>query len=222
MNGVPDGAVVISDFQSAGKGRMGRSFFSPKGTGLYMSLIIRPDFDMLSAQLITSCAAVAAAEAIEKMCSADVKIKWVNDLFLNGRKICGILTEASMSFEEKKLDYAIIGIGINIRTSPETPEELKSVMTSLEAETGEIIDRSRLCAEIINNLEKYIFSLESRSFIEEYRRRSFIIGKSVQIMRLGINQTGIAVGIDDNANLVVKLDDGNEITVNSGEARIIK
>ncbi|MDE5946920.1 MAG: biotin--[acetyl-CoA-carboxylase] ligase, partial [Oscillospiraceae bacterium] len=160
LNNAEDGTVVISDYQFAGKGRMGRMFFSPKGTGLYVSVITRPDISILSAQLITSCTAVAVAKTLENLCGQDIKIKWVNDLFLNERKICGILTEASMRFEEKKLDYAVIGIGINIRTSESLPDELKPVITSIEEETGIIIDRNILCSELLNNLEKYICSIE--------------------------------------------------------------
>lgn len=222
VDGAENGTAVISECQTAGKGRMGRSFFSPKGTGLYVSLIIRPDMDILSAQLITSCTAVAVAEAIEQLCGAEVKIKWVNDLFLNGRKICGILTEASMNFEEKKLAYAVIGIGINIRTSENTPCELKNIMTSIEEETGKTIDRNALCGEVINSLERHILNIASREFMDEYRRRSFIFGKQVEIAKNGKLMQGTATGIDDNANLIVKLDDGSEVTVNSGEARIIK
>lgn len=221
-SGAVNGTAVISDYQTAGKGRMGRSFFSPKGAGLYMSIIIRPDIDMLSAQLITSCTAVAVAEAIEKLCDCDVKIKWVNDLFLNGKKLCGILTEASMSFEEKKLEYAVIGIGINIRTSSDLPEELRDIVTSLEQETGKTVDRNSLCSEILNSLEKHISELESRKFMDEYRKRSFISGKQVEITANGKSKQGKAIGIDDNANLIVRFDDGSETTVNSGEARIIK
>jgi len=221
-SGALNGTAVISDYQTAGKGRMGRSFFSPKGTGLYMSVIIRPDIDMISAQLITSCTAVAVSEAVEKLCGSDVKIKWVNDLFLNGRKLCGILTEASMSFEEKKLEYAVIGIGVNIKTSENISDELKSVMTSIEEETGKLIDRNYLCSEILNNLERHILNLQTRDFMEGYRQRLFIFGKRVEIIQNNIKRTGKAVDIDRNANLIVRLDDDSEITVNSGEARIIK
>lgn len=222
INGAQDGTVVISDYQTAGKGRMGRTFFSPRGTGLYLSIIVRPDINILSAQLITSCTAVAVSEAIEKLCKEDVKIKWVNDLFMNDRKICGILTEASISFEEKKLDYAVIGIGINIRTSESLPDELKPIVTSIEEETGTLIDRNSLCSEILNSLEKHMPNLESREFIGEYRRRLFIFGKLVEITENGAKKTGTAIDIDDNASLIVKLEDGEKITVNSGEARIIK
>lgn len=222
VNGAENGTTVVSDYQTSGKGRMGRSFFSPKGTGLYVSLIIRPDMDIISAQLITSCTAVAVAEAVEKLCNCEIKIKWVNDLFLNGKKLCGILTEASMNFEEKNLDYAVIGIGINICTAEDTPYELKGIITSIEQETGKTIDRNALCGEILNSLEKHILNIKSRKFMDEYRRRSFIFGKQVEIAGNCKLEKGIAIGIDENANLIVKLDDGQEITVNSGEARIIK
>lgn len=222
VNGASDGTVVISDYQTAGKGRMGRSFFSPQKTGIYMSIVIRPDIDMLSAQLITSCVAAATATAIENLCSADVKIKWVNDLYINERKICGILTEASMSFEEKKLDYAVVGIGINVGTTESFPPELKSIVTSIEDETGQKVNRNLLCAEILNCFEKYMSNLESREFMTEYRRRSFIVGKKTAVSRNGKECVGIAVGIDDNANLIVRFENGEEYAVNSGEARIIK
>ena len=95
---------------------MGRSFCSPHGTSIYLSIILRPETDMETCQLITSCAAVAAAQAIDKVCGTDVKIKWVNDLFLNGKKICGILTEASVNFETGQPEYAVVGIGINVKS----------------------------------------------------------------------------------------------------------
>lgn len=222
VNGTENGTAVVSDYQTAGKGRMGRSFFSPKGAGLYVSLVIRPDMDIISAQLITSCTAVAVAEAIEKLCDCEIKIKWVNDLFINDKKLCGILTEASMNFEERNLDYAVIGIGINICTAEDTPYELKEIITSIEKETGIAVDRNALCGEVLNSLERHMLNIKNRKFIDEYRRRSFIFGKKVEVVGNGKLKKGTAVGIDENANLIVKLDEGQEITVNSGEARIIK
>ena len=222
VNGAENGTVVVSDYQTAGKGRMGRSFFSPKGAGLYVSLVIRPDMDIISAQLITSCTAVAVAEAIEKLCDCEIKIKWVNDLFINDKKLCGILTEASMNFEERNLDYSVIGIGINICTAEDTPYELKEIITSIEQETGIAVDRNALCGEVLNSLERHMLNIKNRKFIDEYRRRSFIFGKKVEVVGNGKLKKGTAVGIDENANLIVKLDEGQEITVNSGEARIIK
>lgn len=222
LNNAENGTVVISDYQTAGKGRMGRTFFSPKGTGLYVSIITRPDINILSAQLITSCTAVAVSKTLETLCGQDTKIKWVNDVFLNERKICGILTEASMRFEEKKLDYAVIGIGINIRTSESLPDELKPVITSIEEETGIIVDRNILCSELLNNLEKYICNIETREFIDEYKKRLFTFGKLVEVTENNVKKIGTAIGIDENASLIVRFQDGEEMIVNSGEARIIK
>ncbi|MCI1268990.1 MAG: biotin--[acetyl-CoA-carboxylase] ligase [Ruminococcus sp.] len=222
QNGAADGTAVASDCQTAGKGRMGRTFCSPKGIGLYVSLIIKPVSDMHDAQLLTACAAVSAAEAVENVSGAQVQIKWVNDLFMGGRKICGILTEASVSFETKQLDYAIIGIGINVGTTESFPDELKAIATSIEDETGKFVERNKLCAELMKTLEKNVEQLGNGGFMEEYRRRSFIIGKKVKITRNGQETIGKAVKINDDASLQVETEDGLQLTVNSGEASICK
>lgn len=209
--------VVIANSQTNGRGRLGRNFTSPASNGIYMSIIIRSDISLSISSLMTPCIAVAVAEAIESVCSCDVKIKWVNDLFLNERKICGILTETSVN--RGKLDYAVVGIGINVRKS-EFPDELRDIATSLESETGQKIDRNILCGVIIQSIEKHMRNLEKREFMEEYRRRSFIIGKKVLIG--GMESVATACGIDDYARLIVKLDDDTKVAVNFGEARIIK
>ena len=221
-DGAPSGTTVVSDMQTAGKGRLDRRFVSPAGGSIYMSVILRPDTDLKSSQLITSCIAAAAAQAVDKVCGTDVKIKWVNDLYLNGKKICGILTEASINFESGGLDYAVAGIGINLRSIKETlPEELLEKATSIEDETGKIPPRSRLIAEILNNLDKYLDELESKSFLDEYRRRSFIIGKHVAVSKFSDERTALALGISDDAGLIVRYDDQTEEILNSGEARIL-
>lgn len=221
-DGAPSGTTVVSDMQTAGKGRLDRRFVSPAGGSIYMSVILRPDTDLKSSQLITSCIAAAAAQAVDKVCGTDVKIKWVNDLYLNGKKICGILTEASINFESGGLDYAVAGIGINLRSIKKTlPEELLEKATSIEDETGKIPPRSRLIAEILNNIDKYLNELESKSFLDEYRRRSFIIGKRVAVSKLSDERTALALGISDDAGLIVRYDDQTEEILNSGEARIL-
>lgn len=220
QNGAENGTAVIADYQTAGKGRLGRTFVSPKGTGLYISVILRNDISISSAQLITSCAAVAAAEAVEEICGCDVKIKWVNDLFLGGRKLCGILTEASIT---DKLEYVIIGIGINAgRISGKIPSELEEIATSIEQETGKNINRNQLCAVLLKKLEYRLSQLESGRFIDEYRRRSMIIGETVLIEERGVRRKGKAVAIADDAGLTIEFDDGEIRTINSGEARIFR
>lgn len=222
-SGALHGTVVVADTQTAGRGRLGRSFVSPSGTGLYMSVIIRPDFSIETAPLITSCAACAAAEAVEELCGSPVSIKWVNDLYMNGRKICGILTEASLSLENNSLDYAVIGIGVNVRGVREIfSSELSSIATSVEDETGLKINRNKLCAEILGKLEKYLAAIESRAFLSEYRRRELLTGNMITANVGGETFTGKAAAIDDNANLVVELPDGTRKTLGSGEANLCR
>lgn len=222
-NGAEDGMAVIADSQTAGKGRLGRNFFSPSGTGLYMSIIIRPDMSLDTVQLITSCAACAAAEAIETLCGREVSIKWVNDLYMNGRKICGILTEASLSLETKSLDYAVIGIGINVLSVKNIfGDDLSEIATSIEDETGLKLNRNRLCAEILNHLESSLGGIEKRDFLDGYRRREILTGNIISASPNGIPITGKAVGIDENAGLVIELSDGSRRTLSSGEANLCR
>lgn len=221
--GAGNGTLVTADMQTAGRGRLGRSFCSPAGGSIYMSVILRPKTDMQSSQLITSCIAAAAADAVDRVCGTDVKIKWVNDLYLNGKKICGILTEAAINFESGGLDYAVAGIGINLRSVKETfPEELLKIASSVEDETGNLPGRCRLIAEILKNIDSYMADIEKKAFLEEYRRRSFITGMRVAVSKYDEERTATALGISDNAGLIVKYDDGTEEVLNSGEARIIK
>ncbi len=221
--GTVNGTVVVADRQSAGKGRMGRSFISPPGKGLYMSIILCPEFSINTAPLITSAAAVATAEAIESLCRADVKIKWVNDLYLNGRKIVGILTEASVDMEMRALDIAVIGIGINVRrVGGSFDEELSARATSIEDETGCVIDRNELCAAVINHIDAYLEKIENRDYLREYRRREMLTGNMITA-RVGNDIiTGKAVGIDRNANLMVEMENGIVRSLSSGEANLCR
>lgn len=222
-SGISAGTVIVADMQNSGKGRLGRNFVSPKGKGLYMSVIMRPDFDIKTASLITSATACAVAGAVENLCGHDVKIKWVNDLYMNGRKICGILTEASLGMEMRSLDYAVVGIGINVRSAEGSfSRDLRASATSIEDETGLKIDRNRLCAEVLNSLEKYISEIENRSYIREYRNREILTGNTITANVNGSTIIAFAEGIDDNANLIVKLPDGTIRHLNSGEANLCR
>lgn len=219
--GAAHGTTVVADRQTAGRGRLGRSFVSPPGKGLYMSVVIRPKLAMSAVPMITSAVAVAAALAVEKLCGSEVQIKWVNDLYMNGKKICGILTEASLDLEMKSLEYAVVGIGINVRSmKDEFGEELSLRATSVEDETKAALDRNALCAEVLNNLEIWLDRIEDRSYIIEYRRREYLTGKRITAEFGGKTVTGTAVGIDRNANLMVELPDGEIINLNSGEATL--
>ena len=220
---VANGTVIIADKQTEGRGRMGRSFESPSGTGIYMSLVLYPKFGLECAPLITSAAACAVAEAIDEVCGCDVSIKWVNDLYLNGRKICGILTEASLGLEMKNLDHAVIGIGVNVRSVRNLfGEELGNIATSIEDETGVKADRNMLCGAMLNKLEHYLGMVESREFLNEYRRRELLTGNTITANVGGNTLTGMAMGIDDNANLIIKLPDGKLKKLGSGEASLCR
>lgn len=221
--GASDGTAVIAESQSSGKGRLGRSFYSPAGTGIYMSLIIHPHFGIEAAQFITSCAACAAAEAIESLSGHRTDIKWVNDLWMNGRKICGILTEASLSLETRSLDHAVIGIGVNVLSVKDCfPAELGAVATSIEDETGVKLSRNQLCAELLNRLEQRISELPERGFLEEYRRRELLTGNIITAGSGADMITGRAAGIDENAALIIELEDGSRSVISSGEANLCR
>lgn len=215
------GTLVVAKKQSGGKGRLGRRFESPPGCGLYMSFIIRPDFDLSFAPLITSAAAVAAAEAVETLSGHDVQIKWVNDLYMNDKKICGILTEASLDLEMKNLDYAVVGIGIDV-LHHDFGEELNQRVTSIETETGKKIDRNRLCAEVLNRFDFYLQNIENRSHLEAYRKRELLTGHRISANVGSESYVGTALDIDKNANLIIKLDDGTLKTLSSGEANMCR
>ena len=222
-DGSVHGTTVVSEMQTQGRGRLGRKFESPNGTGLYMSIILKNNLKSETSQLITSCTATAVAEAVDKICGTSAQIKWVNDIFLNDKKICGILTEASLSFETGTLNYAVIGIGINVYSiKNKFSDELRGTASSIEDETGIRVNRSQLCAEILNCLEKNIAEMESRKFIQEYKKRSCITGHEVMVIKGNTERKAYAFDIDESACLKVRYEDGTEETLNSGEARIIR
>lgn len=216
--GAPHGTAVIADSQTGGRGRLGRSFFSPEHSGVYMTVILRPDCAPEQAGLLTSLAAVAAARAVEKVSGADVKIKWVNDLYLNDKKICGILTEAGLGLEAGRLEYAVVGIGINVNRMV-FPPELKGIATSIGNETGTAPDRNRLIAEILNELDALYGDLETGAFLAESRRRSNVIGRTVTVMEGGRKYPARALDIDSQGRLVIETEAG-KACLNYGEVSL--
>ncbi len=213
--GAPHGYLVVAESQSGGKGRMGRSFFSPEHSGVYITYVLRPQMLAEKAVMITSMAAVAVARAIEALADVDVKIKWVNDLYIHDRKACGILCEASVDFESGGLEYAVLGIGINV-TRMEFPPELRQIATSIENECGAPVSRSRLIAEISNQLEALWPQLETGAFMAESRARSNVIGRDVLVIRGDERFEARALDIDDAGRLVIRAGDAVS-RVGSGE-----
>ena len=216
--GARHGTTVIADSQTGGRGRLGRSFFSPEHSGAYLTVILRPDCAPERANLLTSLAAVAAARAVEKVSDADVKIKWVNDLYLNDKKICGILTEAGFGMEAGRLEYAVTGIGINVNRMV-FPPDLRETATSIGNETGISPDRNRLIAEILNELDALYGDLETGAFLEESRRRSNVTGRTVTVIEGGRQYPARAVEIDDQGRLVIETGAGRTC-LNYGEVSL--
>ncbi len=219
-DGAGEGLVVISGSQSAGRGRLGRSFFSPDDTGLYMSILLRPTLPPEKAVLITSAVAVAVCDAIREVCGMEAGIKWVNDIFLHDRKVCGILTEAAFSPSDGHLEYSICGIGINVYP-PENgfPEEIAAIAGAVCPAPSSGL-RNRLAAAVLHHFFHYYHTLEQKEFIPEYRRRSVVIGRRVHILRGEQCVPATALDIDDDCRLLVSLEDGTQQALSTGEISI--
>jgi len=215
--GAAEGTVIMAREQTEGRGRMGRSFYSPDATGIYFTIVLRPALNLEDSLLITTGAAVAVAKAIETTTGAKAEIKWVNDIFVEGKKVCGILTEASLNFESGGLEYAVVGIGINIATK-DFPEDIKSVAGSiLKDKPGDAPITSMLVAEVLNNISESMNSLTDKRYLEEYRSRSFLIGKDILVLKGKEAIPAKAIGIDDKARLVVEYGDLTKEALLSGE-----
>ena len=223
-NGARSGYILVAQEQTAGKGRLGRSFYSPIDTGLYLSVILRPKMTIEDSLFITTSAAVAVAKAIETVSEGKItpQIKWVNDVFIDGKKVCGILTEASVDFESGGLEYAVLGIGINI-FPPQGgfPEEVDKVATAVFKSKEEIKNaRNRLAAEVIKQLENLPENYTSTEILKEYKQRSMLIGKKVFAVTKNEKRPCTVMDIDDRARLVVKFDNGDIKALSTGEVSI--
>lgn len=215
--GYSGAALIVADSQSAGRGRMGRSFYSPKGTGIYLSYIYKPANGAFENIAITSAAAVAVCRAIKEVTGQECSIKWVNDIYLNGRKVCGILTEAVTEQPGGTGQYIIVGVGINVSTEV-YPEDIVSKAGAIGVRD---VDRNRLAAAVINNLESLIEGLAQHTFIGEYRRLSMVLGKSVTFVKNGVKTEAVARAVNNDGGLVVVLKNGSETVLNTGEISLI-
>jgi len=218
--------AVITDCQTKGRGRRGRSFYSPKGSGLYMSFLIRPGIELNRATLLTCMSAVAVCRAISSVCNIEPSIKWVNDIFIDDRKIAGILTEGFTSMEDGSLSYMIVGIGINI-TVPRNgfPVEISKTAGSLYKNTAPENIKNKLCAAIIDNFMT-AYRSNDMTFIKEYKSRSNLIGHYVKVNPAinsgNLNGYALVKGIDDDCHLLVEYDNGKTEVLSSGEVSVVK
>lgn len=216
--GAPQGTAVVSLQQSAGRGTHGRSFYSPPVQGLYISVVLRPKNGAQLATRITAAAAVAVSEAIEDVCGAQVQIKWVNDIYMGGKKICGILAESILSPSGKHA-YIVLGMGVNVDTM-EFPPELEKIATSLAKQGYCNVNAGKLAARILHHLEIFAEDLEKGSYMRAYRERSCVLGKRILLLGREPHQTARALAIKDDGALVVELDSGQRLTLHSGEVQI--
>ena len=211
----PEFLTVIANSQTSGKGRMNRNFHSPQNSGIYMSILLKPKFKAENSVLITAAAAVAVSEAIESLCPVNTKIKWVNDIFINNKKVCGILTEGSLN-PDGSFNYAVLGIGINAYIPKNNfPEEIRNIAGVVFKEEKENL-RNRLISLIINNFLRYYNDLEKRDFLEIYKQKSLVLGKEI----VTPNGKALALDIDDNCRLSVEYKNGEKQFLSSGEISI--
>ena len=218
LNNAVHGTLVLAEEQTAGRGRYGKSFYSPREAGLYMSIILEPDKNVSDPQMITIAAAVAVCRAIEKLSDARPQIKWVNDIYLNGKKICGILTEAVTDFESGSIESIVVGIGVDCSVTEEIlPQELIGIVGSLGVEE---VSRNHLAAEIAAGVLDSFNNLANREIIEEYRKRSLMYGREISFFRGDDRIYATVTGINDAGNLLVRLKSGDDLVLNSGEVSI--
>lgn len=215
--------VVISEEQTAGRGRYDRPFYSPEKSGIYFTIGFKANDVADNVGLITTAAAVAVSQAINELYDITPQIKWVNDLFINGKKICGILTEGVYSMETGQIEELFVGIGINIG-EPKTafPDELQHIAGSIIGKHQNTVNRAELVAVINRDFFQILKQMHSREFLKTYRDQCFIIGQPIEYSLQGQTYSGTAVDIDNNANLLVKRDDGTMDTLYYGEVTLHK
>lgn len=220
LNGAQEGSVVVAGEQTAGIGRMGRSFFSPGNTGIYMSILLKPEINPEKSVFITTAAAVAVCRALEKNGVKNAGIKWVNDVYTDGKKICGILTQGNIAPQGNKLNFAILGIGINVY-SPEKdfPDEIKNIAGAAFKEKKENL-RNKIVADILSCFYELYNDLTDIAYVDEYVKRSIIIGKKVDVFVASQVKPATVTGIDNECRLLVKYDDGTESVLDSGEVSL--
>lgn len=220
--GEENGTIILSEEQTLGKGRLGRQWCSPKGKGIWLSLILKPDLDPINASKITQIGAAALCKSFIEI-GIPSFIKWPNDIVINNRKVCGILTE--MNGELNRINYIILGIGINVNIDmDDLPEELKDTASSLKIESGKTIDRRKLAALILNNFEllynELLNECHINSSIDICRKNSILLNKQIRIINKNSTKIAKALDLDNEGRLIVQLEDGTVDTIISGEVSI--
>lgn len=221
--GAAEGTVLIADEQSAGRGTGSRGFFSPKGEGLYLSVLLRPKAALSDLFTLTGWAAVAVRDGIEAACGAPCEIKWLNDIYLNGRKVCGILTELP-ALNQNGADYVVVGVGVNVsqRADSFVRQGLDEIATSLETE-GYPVSRDVLATAVLGELERMyrLFPQAKVDYLERYRAHCLTVGKRVRFFEADRWRVGFAIGVDEDFALVAE-DGAGQHTVRSGTVYFVR
>lgn len=223
IRGGADGTAIAADEQTGGRGRQGRSFASPRGKGVYLTMLYKPDIPPMQASTLTAWVAVAVCDGIEAACGVRPGIKWTNDIVLDGRKLAGILTELGLEGESGALQYLITGIGINANHSLEDfPPDVSDTAASLAMHLGHPVSRGRLCGSVINALDRmYAHWLAGTGdYFRRYREGCLTLGKPVRLLRPEGAIQAFAEDLAPDFGLVVRLPDGSRQTVTAGEVSV--
>lgn len=205
-----DSALFTANEQTSGRGRQGKSFFSPKDSGIYMTFVKRVDLALCDTVFATTFAACAVCSALDEFCADTPKIKWVNDIYINDKKVCGILTESVTDFKSGSVNYLIIGVGINLTSA--FPDELSDIAGNIGA-----VDKAALIEKIVLNLNTIGVNPADRSYMDYYRSRSLVIGREIVYTENGTANTATALGIDDEGGLIVQNSQNIQKILRSGE-----
>lgn len=220
--GAPEGTAILAASQTGGHGRMGRSFHSPEGTGVYLSVLLRPQCPPARLMHLTCAVGVAMCDAVESVTGARPGIKWINDLVFQGRKVGGILTELGLT-PDGNVDFAVIGIGINCCQTPEDfPPELRTIAGSLSMAVGAPVSPAEMAAAMLRSLASLSAALLpcQASLMAQYRRDCITLNREVTLLRGEERRQGFALDVDDSGALLVVFPDGHREAVNSGEASV--
>ena len=217
--GEKENQLVVAQSQTNGRGRMGRSFYSPDGTGIYFSLLLHPEFSAEKSLFLTVMAAVSVAETVMKYNKNDVKIKWVNDVYIDGKKVCGILTEGAIN-SYKMLDYAVVGIGINV-IAPKNgfPDDIQDTATSIFPGKTEENIKEKIISELVNRFFKMYNGFDS-NYIERYKEYSYLIGKEINIISGENKRQATVIDITDDCHLLVKNENDEIEEISSGDVSV--
>ena len=217
--GEKENQLVVAQSQTNGRGRMGRTFYSPDGTGIYFSLLLHPEFSAEKSLLLTVMAAVSVAETVMKYNSNVVKIKWVNDIYIDGKKVSGILTEGAIN-KDKKLDYAVVGIGINV-IAPENgfPDDIINTATAIFPGNAEENIKEIIVADVVNRFFDMYNGIDT-DFVKRYKEYSYLIGKEINIISDGNTRPAHVIDITDDCHLLVKNENDEIEEISSGDVSV--